>query len=74
MLLALLFYTLNKDFYSLLLLFSIYSRFDSIYLMLLKIASTPSLWDIMPKDEVKGITFNLFLNKMPCTPVKMSNK
>ena len=33
---------------------------------------TPYLWDIVPTNEVKGVTFNLFWNKMSYTSVKMS--
>ena len=34
-------------------------KFDDVEKLLVELM-TLSLWDIMPTDEVKGITFNLF--------------
>ena len=38
---------------------------------------TPSLWDTMSQNEVKGVAFNLFLNKFAihiCYNVKNKNQ
>ena len=46
------------------------TNFDDVDKLLVGI--TPSLWDILPTNEVKGVTFNLFWNKMSHTCVKFN--
>ena len=47
-------------------------KFDVVEKLLAKLYNTLSLWDKMPTNGVKAVTFNLFRNKMSYTSVKMS--
>ena len=45
----------------------------SVEKLLAELYST-SLWDLMPTNEINGVTFKLFWNNLPVTSVKMSKK